>query len=216
MIVSMWMTRQVVTVEPHTPIAEASALMANHRIRRLLVVEKQSQKPPHLVGIVSQGDLLHAYPANVNPFSPEMAGSVAVPLMTAAIMSRHLLTTTPDAPIEVAAELMRNHKIGALPVLQNGSLVGLITESDVFRAFVSLFEAPPGSARITFDTSREDDVFVLIAELGQRHKVRVHSLISSHREDRPICVVRVTGAGLNEFLADVWKSGHPVLNVLRS
>lgn len=215
MIVSMWMTKEPVTIEPQTPLAEAAALMAGQRIRRLPVVEKHLQVAPRLVGIISQGDILHAYPADVNPFAEGAASSIPSSLTAATIMHRHLITTTPEAPIEEAAELLRNHKIGALPVVQHGALAGLITESDIFRAFVSLFETTHGGARITFDTSRGDDVFALIVQLAQRRKIRVHSLFSSHQDDRPVCVVRITGTGLETFLEDIWKSGHPVLSVLR-
>lgn len=215
MIVSMWMTKEPVTIEPQTPLSEAAVLMAGQRVRRLPVVEKHSQAVPRLVGIISQGDILHAYPADVNPFAEGAAGSIPSSLTAATIMHRHLITTTPEAPIEEAAELLRNHKIGALPVVQHGALAGLITESDIFRAFVSLFETTHGGARITFDTSRGDDVFALIVQLAQRRKIRVHSLFSSHQDDRPVCVVRITGAGLETFLEDIWKSGHPVLSVLR-
>jgi acetoin utilization protein AcuB len=68
MIVGMWMTRDLVTIGPDTPINEAAALMAQKRIRRLPVVEPHSQGP-HLLGIVSAKNILHAFPSNVNPFA---------------------------------------------------------------------------------------------------------------------------------------------------
>lgn len=214
MIVSMWMTREIVVIEPGKLITEAAALMADKRVRRLPVVEQHADGA-RLLGIVSKGDLLHAFPSDINPFAVRAVDGFQTDITTADVMSRQLQTTTPDAPIELAAEVMRNRNIGALPVVHGGVLVGLITESDIFRAFVSLFAATPGSARITFDMSRGDDAYALVARLAPRRKVRVLSLITSQQDDRPVCVVRITGADVEQLLDDIWKSGHPVLNVLR-
>lgn len=111
--------------------------------------------------------------------------------------------------------MMRDQKIGALPVMHEGRMVGLITESDIFRAIVSLFSLPGKGARITFDMSNDEDVFGLIGQMARKRTVRVVSLITSVIENRPECVVRVAGDNVDKFLDDIWASGHVVLNVLR-
>jgi acetoin utilization protein AcuB len=214
MIVSMWMTRNVVTIEPHTPVTEAAELMALKHIRRLPVVEQRA-KGQHLAGIVSAKDILHAFPPEVNPFAvlgPDARRSAGT---VGHIMSRHLETTTPDTPLEQAAALMAEKKIGALPVVRDGKLVGLITESDIFRAFVSFLAPPHRGARITFDMSKGEDVFGWLSREARKRKVRVSSLISSQQDKVPVCVVRVTGEAVEELLEDIWSSGHHVLNVIR-
>jgi len=94
MIVGMWMTRDLVTIGPDTPITEAAALMSQKRIRRLPVVEAHSQGA-HLLGIVSAKDILHAFPSNVNPFAIIAPDAQSTPGRASQIMSRHLQTTTP-------------------------------------------------------------------------------------------------------------------------
>ena len=212
MIVSMWMTRDPLTIRPHTPLAEAAALMAARNIRRLPIVEPHPEGD-HPVGIVSASDLLRAAPAGVNP----LAGNAAPPLAGKAgdMMRAKLLTIAADAPIEAAATLMQSRKIGALPVLRGPILAGIITESDVFRAFASLFAGAPGDARITFDMSQGEDTFGLIARLVPRRKVRIESLFSTMQDELPVCVVRVSGKDVDALLEDLWDSGHRVLNVLR-
>jgi len=214
MIVRMWMTEDVATVAPHAPIIDAAALMARRSIRWLPVVE-QRPKGPHLLGMVSATDIVRAFPTHVNPFSVEVQDSSQAPVTAAEIMNRRLLTTTPETPIEEAAAVMRNEKFGALAVVRDERLVGLITESDIFRAFVSFLASPGCGVRITFDISRGEDVFGLIAQVALKRGVRVVSLISSQQDNRPVCVVRLAGAGVEKFLDDLWSSGHPVLNVLR-
>lgn len=209
MIVSMWMTRDVITIEPTTLIVEAAALMAARKIRRLPVVDKT-----RLLGIVSATDILHAFPPHVNPFSAQpdagqMHGAVSE------IMNRLLLTATPETPIEEAARLMRDHKIGALPVVHDGHLAGLITESDIFRVFGSLFDHAQGGLRITFSVSKGEDIFVQVASLATSSGVRVLSLFSSEYHDRTVWVVRVVGKTADDFLDALRSSAHHVLNVVR-
>ena len=212
MIVSMWMTKNPVTVSLQTPIAEAAELMSRKRIRRLPVME--SPNAPALAGIVSATDILRAFPPDVNPLAMPING-VGKHRVVEDIMRRNPFTTAPDEPVEEVARVMGAQKIGSLPVLREDRLVGLITESDIFRAFVSVFNTDSSGARITFDVSQGEDTFGLIARVANERNVNVVSLIRSSQNDLPVCVVRITGAGVEEMLDDLWKSGHRVINVLR-
>jgi len=214
MIVGMWMTRDLVTIGPDTLLTEAAALMSQKHIRRLPVVEAHSQGT-HLLGIVSAKDILHAFPSNINPFAIVAPDARSTPARASEIMSCHLQTTTPETPIEEAARLMTENKIGSLPVLRGGKLVGLVTESDIFSAFVSFFERPERGARITFDISSGEDVFDFISREAARRKLRILSLITSRQDNLPVCVVRIAGHAVDALLDDLWNSGHRVVNVLR-
>jgi acetoin utilization protein AcuB len=214
MNVSMWMTRDVLTVGPETPVAEAAKLMAINHVRRLLVVEPWADGP-HLLGIISAKDVVHAFPPHVNPFAIEGPDARLTPTKAGQIMTASPRTVTPETPIEDAAGLMCTHKIGALPVLREKQLAGIITESDIFRAFVSLFGSEDAGARITFDATHGEDVFEIMDKLSKRRKMRVLSLIWTRHDQLPVCVVRVTGANVDEMLDDLWSSGHPVVNVIR-
>jgi acetoin utilization protein AcuB len=132
-------------------------------------------------------------------------------------MSRQLLSVNGDMPLEEAARLMRDRKIGALPVVRGPLLQGLITESDIFRAFISLFEAEEKGARITFDISNGEDVFALLSSALRRHKVRIDSFVTSRKDAFHVCVARVAGpeAEVDALIESLWKSGHSVQNVLR-
>jgi acetoin utilization protein AcuB len=213
MIVRMWMQQDVITVEPDQPAIEAAALMARKNIRRLPVVE-QHHDGRRLLGIISARDILHAFPPNINPFAVMVAETARNLARVRELMSRQLVTTTPETPIEDAAALMRERKIGALPVVREQQLTGLITKSDIFRAFVGFFAAPQTGVRVTFDISRGEDVFGFIAGIAAKHKVRVVTLISSYQDNRPVCVVRLAGGAIAALLDDLWASNHTVLNVV--
>ena len=209
----MWMTRELVTVTPDTPVTEAAVLMSRRRIRRLPVVV-QTGDSARLVGVITATDVLHAFPPDVNPFAAVATGAQRTHTLIGELVHGEPVTVAPDAPIEQAAALMSERKLGALPVVRDGRLVGLITESDIFRAFVSLFAAPRGGARLTFDVSKVDDAFGFVAGIAVRHKVRVMSLFTTVQQETPVCVVRVEGAGVDGLLEELWRSGHRVLNVV--
>lgn len=221
MFVSMWMTRDLETVAPTATLADIATRMARRRVRRLPVVS-HAAGGVKLLGIVSHSDVLHAFPPNINPFAVNAADGVAAieavagaSRVTAAdLMAREPLVTAPDAPIESAARLMRDHKIGALPVVSQHLLVGLITESDIFRAMVEVFETPDRAVRITFSLSPGEDVLPLVADIARRRAMRVTSFMSLPRHEPPVCVVQLAGNQVEEALDDVWKSHHRVMNVV--
>jgi acetoin utilization protein AcuB len=214
MNVSMWMTRDVLTVGPDTPVAEAAKIMSEKKVRRLLIAEKWPDGL-HLLGIASASDVIHAFPPHVNPFAIESPDAHLTPTKVSEIMTPSPLTVTPETPIETAATLMCARKIGTLPVLRDRVIAGIITESDIFRAFASLFPDDEKGARITFDATQEEDIFGLLAGFCQRHDLKISSFIRTVHEELPVCVVRVSGAGVDKMLEELWKSGHAVVNIIR-
>ena len=222
MFVSMWMTQNPVTVETSTSLTDVALLMSRHQFRQVPVMSS-ADVMPKLVGIVTAADILHAFPPDLNPFSASGADMLAtqtlkarkMPVLAADIMTRDPLTITADAPIEAAARCMRDKKIGALPVMKDTALIGIITKSDIFRALVGIFESGAAGARITFDVPQGEDVFPLIAEIAQRRKMRVITFISLQKHERPVCMVEVAGHDVDKMLDDVWKSKHRVISVIR-
>ena len=122
--------------------------------------------------------------------------------------------TAPDAPIEAAAKVMRARKIGALPVLQNSALVGVITESDIFRALVEVFESRDPAVRVTFSLTPGEDVLPLVAEIARRRSLRITNFMALPYHDPPLCVVQLTGANTEAALEDVWKSQHRAMHLV--
>jgi len=213
MIVSLWMSRNVITIGPDTSITEAAAVMARSRIRRLPVVHPNTKQ---LIGIVSNSDLYRAFPLEVNPFSVVAQEGQYHHRPVSEVMTPHPLTITPEAPIEEAARIMRDQKIAALPVVKDDELVGVITESDIFKAFLELLESNAGDVSITFDASHSHDLLEWMVKRTTLHQLHVESLISYRHDERLLCVVRVSGSKVDKLVEDLWRSGHPVLNILRT
>jgi acetoin utilization protein AcuB len=125
-------------------------------------------------------------------------------------------------PIEEAARLMQTRKVGALPVVRGGRPVGIITESDVFRAFVEISGARRGGVRVTFELDDEEDVATTMLDLCRRHGLRLTSLLDFRHADRRsgqerrLAVVRLEGTATDAVLDAIWKTHHRVLAVVRS
>ncbi len=133
-----WMTPDPVTIDPHTTLPEANRLMRECNIRRLPVIEKGK-----LVGIVTLGDIREASPSNATALSIYELNYLLARLTVGEMMTKDPFTISPDTSIEAAARLMLDHKIGSLPVVSDGRLIGIITESDIFRLLVTEGEPRP-------------------------------------------------------------------------
>jgi len=132
-LVRDWMTHDVVTVTPDVTLPRADELMVAHTIRRLPVVTADGR----LVGIVTYGDIRSARPSRASSLSIWEANYLLARLPVAEIMTKIPVTVSQDATIGEAAYLMLQNMISGLPVVDNqGGLVGIITESDIFRMVV--------------------------------------------------------------------------------
>jgi acetoin utilization protein AcuB len=145
MFVNERMSHPVITIHPDLPVQEALALMKDERIRRLPVVEKGGK----LVGIVSDQDLLHASPSDATSLSVWELNYLISKISVSEIMKTGVITIDETTPVEEAARIMADNKIGGLPVMRNGEMVGIITETDLFKLFLELLGAREQGVRAT-------------------------------------------------------------------
>lgn len=141
LIVRQWMTKQLVTVEADALVAEAWRVMQRRRIRHLPVRDRGK-----LVGIISDRDVRLAFPAPAADMELGERRAVWERLRAWQIMSRVLVTVAADVPMERAARTLLRYRIGGLPVMADGRLVGIITETDFLRAFVAMRKVHPAPA----------------------------------------------------------------------
>ncbi len=214
MLTRFWMTRDPKVIDPETAIAVAAQVMTRADIRRLPVVDKgRTGKTGRLVGIVSMSDLMRAFPSHINPLAATVERSMA-PFPVSTIMTTDPTTASPNMPLEKVSRIMIAQKIGALPVVRDGIIEGIITESDVFRALNTILGASPTTTRITFDLGADPHPFETVFQLAQRHDVEVLSFLTIRERERPVGVLRVRGAGYDDFVDALWKSKHQVLHVV--
>lgn len=136
------MTGGPITVAPDTPVFEARQLMLKERIRHLLVLDHG-----RLVGIVTDRDIRLNLPSQATSLSVWEVNYLLARLTVAKIMSTAVITVGPDRDAADAARLMLDHKIGGLPVVEGDRVIGILTETDIVRAFVQSAAALSGLRR---------------------------------------------------------------------
>ncbi len=144
MLVSERMSHPVITVRPNMPIHDALELFKRERIRRAPVI-----KDGKLVGIISKTDLLNASPSQATTLSVWELNYLLSKISVKDVMNKNVITVNEDTPIEEAARIMADNKIGGLPVMRENSVVGIITETDLFKIFLELMGAREMGVRVT-------------------------------------------------------------------
>ena len=142
MLVRSRMTSEVYAASPDTTLAEALTITRSKRIRHLPVLDGG-----RLVGVVTDRDLRLAMPPIWAAQHDELQAALNTRRVRE-VMITNVITVPPELPIEHAAKLLYTHRIGCLPVLDGGKLVGILTETDLLRAFAELFGATEPSTRI--------------------------------------------------------------------
>ena len=143
MYVKNIMTTNPYTVTPDTTIAEGLEMMREEGIRRLPVLDGN-----HLVGIITERRLLEVSPSPATTLSIFELNYLLSKTKIGSMMTKNVITVTPDTLLEVAASIMKENKFGGIPVVENEKLVGIITETDIFGAFVEVFGLEDNESKI--------------------------------------------------------------------
>ncbi|MGA9531587.1 MAG: CBS domain-containing protein [Anaerolineales bacterium] len=135
--VRKWMTPNPITITVDTPLMDAHRIMTENRVRRLPVLADGE-----IIGIVTLGDIRGAEPSEATSLNVWELNYLLSRTTVARVMSRPVITVPLDTSIADAAQLMLENRIAGLPVVDGGALVGIITESDIFRMVVEEWRQP--------------------------------------------------------------------------
>ncbi|HZK25138.1 MAG TPA: CBS and ACT domain-containing protein [Oscillospiraceae bacterium] len=215
MLVKDRMSPHVYTITPDTPIPDALQLMEEKKIRRLPVIDKD-----RLVGIVTLLDLVRASPSPATSLSVWELNYLLAKLPVKDVMAKQVYCVTPETTIDKAASLMREHSIGGLPVLDGEQIVGMITETDIFTAFLEMLGVHRGGLRLTLELTERHGALADIALLFRDFGVNIVSavaFISDEDQELAHSVWRLEGCddveGLIKYLQEKeYKVIHYSLN----
>lgn len=212
MFVKLWMQSKVITLLPSATIAEASSLMEISRIRRIPVTNQENK----LLGIVSKEDLKKALPSKVDATQDKTSRALANQVKIDTFMTQAPITVSPADTLEKVATIMRQHKIGGIPVVKNQLLVGIITESDIFDAFVEVLGGANKDTRIEFtiphDTTSIYKVFDVLAE----YDVQLNNIAicNNHSVKAKIIILRLESENIQEVIDELWKIGCKISSII--
>jgi acetoin utilization protein AcuB len=192
------MTTQLVTVSPSASVEQVRELLCRHAVRRIPVVEGAQ-----LVGIVCEGDLRLAEGKKEREKT-----------LVADVMTESVITVGPNTPLERAAMLMADNKVGALPVVSgDDELVGIITETDVLNALLELLGVGAGAARLELSLPDKPGRLAPVAKILGEQGANIASVLSSvDEEGRKVLVCRVNTDDLEAVLNALTQEGFDVVS----
>lgn len=208
MYVKQFMTSQVFTVSPEDNVADTMTLMREKKINRLPVVQKGK-----LVGIVTDGDLREVSPSPATTLSIFELNYLVAKTQIREIAVKKVITCSPDTKIEDAAVLMRDHGIGALPVLDQENLVGIITETDILDTFLDIMGFRSPGQRVVIETKDEVGVMVDLSTIIKDYDVNMTSLAVYHIKNNKVQIlVRLSGDRVKEVKDTLLEKGYELSN----
>ncbi len=208
MFVRDYMSINPVTIGPEESVGEALKLMEAHSIRRLPVILNGK-----ITGLVTNLDLLKAAPSPATSLSIHEINYLYPKIKIKEVMTKDVITISPDTVIEEAAVVMRENKIGTLLVEQHGKLLGLITESDLFKAFIDVFGFDYSGSRIAIEV--EDDIGVLgkIAETISALGINIISVVVVRTRDGGAnLILRLKTEDVDDVKAKLAEKGYKLLD----
>jgi len=204
------MSTNVVSVEEKTLVGDARKIMEAHKIRRLPVMKKDK-----LVGLVTKHMLLEAAPSPATSLSIWELNYLLAKMTVKEIMVKKPYTISADMPAEEALQLGQEKGYGAFPVVENGKLVGVVTESDIVRIMTRVLGVKEKGKRIDIKVSKEFGNFQKIMNILDKHKTVLLSLITlkEPEEEDWLTVLRVKSKDADPIAKELKSSGFNVTYV---
>lgn len=192
MLVKDFMTSNPVTIRPDTSHHEAVKIMRDKGFRRLPVLDANN----HLVGIVVEKDLLSTQPSPATSLSIWEVHNLLSKLKVADFMSHPVYTVRAECPVEDAARIMVQHKIGCLPVMRGDELVGIITETDIFRGLTKMMAGGEPGVRVALRLPRNRGAVLALVNEVYSQGGRLISVATLNEPDgvHKLVAVKVTDA----------------------
>jgi acetoin utilization protein AcuB len=201
MTVAKRMTRDPIVVSGETTVPEARAILKREKISRLPVLDHEKR----LIGIVTEFDLVNACPSPASSLDMWEMSYLISKLKVEKVMTRDPITISEDTTVEEAARLMADNDISGLPVMRDRSLVGIITESDLFRIFIELFGARRKGIRATVLLPEKRGELALLSQAIADAGANIVSMATypGENEKSVLCTFKVEGIPKEALVAAI-------------
>lgn len=211
MKVSDFMSKNPIYITPDTSVTDAKALMMKEKISKLPVLDKSNS----LVGIITKNDLQKAGPSDASTLDIYELGYLLSKLKVEKIMIKKVLTVDINEVVEEAARIMADQKIGCLPVMSEGVLAGIITETDIFNAFVAMFGARHPGVRAIVECAEKPGELARITEAVAEKNGNIVSVVTADGSDvsKRNITVKVSNIGLKDFEELLKGAGVKILDI---
>ncbi|OJG85999.1 hypothetical protein RV16_GL001244 [Enterococcus saccharolyticus] len=204
------MATDLVTVTPDTPIFDAVDLMKHHDIHRLPVLENGQ-----LVGLITEGIIQEAMPSKATSLSVYEVNYLLNKTTVRDVMIKNVATIAPDALLEDAIALMRTKNIGVLPVVEGSDLKGIITNNDIFDAFLKITGYNNGGTRVTIQIAEDQKgILANIAKLLADNDFSIATIVVNRVNGATIIEIQVESPAVTTIRQALETAGYTVTNAV--
>lgn len=209
MFVKDCMSTTPISITPTTPILEALNTMKKNKIRQLPVVENN-----RLVGLVTERELLTVTPSPATTLSIYEMNYLLAKMVVKEVMVKNPVTVEPSSNIEDAALIMRDKKLGSLLVTENGKLVGIITQTDVFDKLISMFGLRKAGTRLVIETDDRVGALADIVDEVRNLGLNLVGVAIGDKSDRKVQIMlRISTADPGPLVKNIKEKGFTVTSI---
>ncbi|GAA3026733.1 CBS and ACT domain-containing protein [Tetragenococcus solitarius] len=208
MTVSDFMTKNLVTVIPDTPIFDAIDLMKEYDIHRLPVL-----KDKRMVGLITEGTIQAAMPSSATSLSIHETNFLLNKTTVADVMIKKVTTVSPDALLEEAIYLMRSKKIAVLPVIKKEQLLGIITNNDIFDAFLKITGYNNKGTRVTIQIDKDHKgILAKIAQTLADADFSISTLVVDRQRDKTMVEAQIDSQDSDKIAKLLRDEGYTIIS----
>ena len=208
MSIKDFMSTEVITVSPQTPIFDAVDLMKQHQIHRLPVVEGGK-----LVGLITEGVIQGAMPSKATSLSVYEVNYLLNKTNVKDIMIKQVETIGPDALLEDGIVKMRANNIGVLPVVEDDKVIGIITNNDIFDAFLKITGYYAGGTRVTLAIEKDDrGILANITKVLAQEGFSILTIVVNRESDKTIVEIQVESKEPKQVESSLTAAGYQVVS----
>ncbi|MBZ6526971.1 CBS domain-containing protein [Aerococcaceae bacterium DSM 111021] len=210
MYVKDYMTTELITITPQTSVTEAQDLLRKHDINRLPVLKNNK-----LVGMVTKDLINRNLPSNATSLSRNEINYLLEKTSAEDIMAKKLFSVNPDTLLDQAATTMAENNLGVLVVLAEDNLVGVITDKDIFKAFVDISGSrEPGTTLVVELPKDQEGVIEEIGDaLVESENNLTHMIVYYHVQNAIRIVMSVNSNKIDELVKSIENRGYVVKSV---
>lgn len=198
MFVRLWMTRSPQTIRAEQTVADVITVFEESKFRRLPVVDSSDK----LIGILSQSDAFKLRPSLLDGSATGSSKALLEQTKVEEIMTPQPICVEPLTPLESVARTMRKEKIGGIPVLDNGKLVGIITESDIFAAFTEVLGGNSAGVRVELIIGKSNKEIYSFLDVFKKYRLNLQAITVHHDfgENQRLVTVKIVGSDCDDVL----------------
>lgn len=209
MFVKDCMTGNPITITPDTPIFQALEIMTRRKVRHLPVLQGSN-----LVGLVTERGLLQMAPSPATIFSMSELNYDLAKATVRDSLVKNVISVQPDMPIEEAAQIMREKKVGSLLVVDNGKLTGVVTQTDMVDALTKLFGLRKAGIRMVIETKDRIGVLAEVTQFFKERGINIISVVYLERDpERFYLVLRLSLDDVSPLVSEIENLGFKVVSV---